>query len=179
VNRRHIEWSRVRGLKAWSAVLIATAGGSGLLPRAPGTWGTLAAIPVTLALEPWSTSSRVLFWLGLFVLGTWASKIFDETSGTQDNQNIVIDEVVGYAITAWNTHADPKAILAAFLLFRFFDMAKPWPIRHVDRWSHRGAQGKSASAQGWFTGFGVMADDALAGFLALGCMTLLQSYHLI
>ncbi len=173
-NRRRIEWSRMRGPRRWAALWVATAGGSGLLPLAPGTWGTMAAIPLALALDSWSFAARAAFWFALFALGTWSAVVFDETNGTQDNQNIVIDEVVGYGITAWHAHADPRSILAAFVLFRFFDMVKPWPVHRVDAWSHQHSKQGSAAQRAWWTGFGVMADDALAGVLALGCMTLLQ-----
>jgi phosphatidylglycerophosphatase A len=176
VDRRALHWEKIRGPRAYAAFLVSTWFGSGLLPKAPGTWGTLFAIPVAWALSTAEAgdAARLALWASLFLIGTWAAGVFDETMGTADNQNVVVDEVVGYGITAWTIGTDWPSILAAFVLFRFFDMVKPWPIRLVDRWSHRRSKGGDAKARARWTGFGVMADDVLAGVFGLACVVALQ-----
>jgi phosphatidylglycerophosphatase A len=166
----------VRGPKAISAVGIATALGAGLLPKAPGTWGTIAAIPVVIWINPADPLAKLLLWLGLFIAGTWASRIIDELMSSADNQNIVMDEVVGYGIAAWTAGTDVKWLAIAFVLFRFFDMVKPFPIRQLDEWSKIQAGKKSGRASSWWGGFGVMADDVLAGFQSLAIVWILQNY---
>jgi phosphatidylglycerophosphatase A len=148
-------------------LLIATALGSGLLPVAPGTMGTLAAIPLAYATRHWDWTFRVCLWGGLTLLGTWAAKVFDQTMETSDNQNIVIDEVIGLGITAWTAGDDPKTWVAAFIFFRVFDILKPPPVRGVDSWSKK-------QSSPWWGGFGVIADDMIAGFEGLGVILLLQ-----
>src|SRR5262245_53825966 len=134
-DRRFLDWSRVRGPREFLAVITATACGAGLVPFAPGTAGTLAAMPLAWATAFEPVVVRVVLWTSLLIAGTWAAKVFDETMGTGDNQNIVMDEVVGLGITAWTAGQDSRALIAAFVLFRFFDIVKPWPVRLIDRWS--------------------------------------------
>ncbi len=166
-GRRKIIWQRVKGFKAISAFSVATALGAGLFPIAPGTMGTLFAVPLAYASRDWAWTEKGLLWLGLTLLGTWAAKEFDEMMETHDNQNIVIDEVVGLGITAWTAGSDPKNWIAAFVLFRIFDMIKPPPVRQVDTWS------KNQSSP-WWGGFGVIADDIVAAIQALSIILLLQ-----
>jgi phosphatidylglycerophosphatase A len=173
-RKQKVDFSKLRGLRDWTALSIATTAGTGLLPVAPGTWGTLASVPVVLFLHPMSLAVRLSFWFALFCLGVWAAKTLDQSCGTQDNPHTVIDETVGYGISAWTAGTDPVALLAAFLLFRFFDIVKPGPIRWVDQWSHRQARAGSKESAAWWTGFGVMADDVLAGFAAWACLLVLQ-----
>ena len=171
-GRRRIIWERVKGVKAVSAFTVATALGAGLFPVAPGTMGTLFAVPLAYATRDWFWPERVALWLGLTLLGTWAAKEFDEMMQTHDNQNIVIDEVVGLGITAWTAGSDPKNWIAAFVLFRFFDMIKPPPVREVDAWSKK-------QPSPWLGGFGVIADDIVAAFQALGVMLALQALKIL
>jgi phosphatidylglycerophosphatase A len=126
--------------------------GSGLAPKAPGTFGTLAAIPMVLLLWPLGW-----FWMiGFILLGTLLGiYICDSVSrdiGTDDHGSIVWDEVIGFAITMFAVPLTALNILVAFLLFRLLDIIKPWPIRWFDRNVHGG--------------FGVMLDDIVAGILA-------------
>ena len=167
-DRRHIDWSEIRKSRAnLFALLGATFFGSGLLPKAPGTWGTLAALPLWYATRDLPTTVRLLAWTALAAWGVWSSKVFDEVNRTQDNQNIVMDEATGVGITAWTAGADPVNYAVAFLLFRFFDIVKPWPVRAIDRWSHR-------SGDRWTAAFGVMGDDWIAGIQGLLLMLLAQ-----
>jgi phosphatidylglycerophosphatase A len=113
--------------------------------------------------------------MGLALVGTWACKVFDETMQTGDNQNLVIDEVVGLGITAWVAGPDWKWLAAAFFLFRFFDIVKPPPVRQVDAWSKNRTL-SNTPLRYWYSGFGVMADDIIAGFQGLICMVVLRHF---
>jgi phosphatidylglycerophosphatase A len=166
-GRRTIVWKNLRTPKSVVAMLVATALGAGLFPLAPGTMGSLVAIPLAFWSNSWHMAVRLAFWLILTGLGTWAAKIFDEKMQTGDNQNIVIDEVIGLGITAWTAGQEWKTLTAAFIFFRFFDIVKIPPVLHVDLWS------KNQASSMW-AGFGVIADDIVAGFQALGVILLLQ-----
>jgi phosphatidylglycerophosphatase A len=97
--------------------------------------------------------------------------------GVADNQNIVMDEVVGLGLTAlFVAREDWKGWIAAFVLFRLFDIVKIPPVRAVDRWS-KGSPGKSMNP--WISGFGVMADDVVAGLQGLLVIVLLKKYGAI
>jgi phosphatidylglycerophosphatase A len=126
--------------------------GSGLAPRAPGTCGTLAAIPVCLLLKQ---GGSVVFLLAtvLAVLGGIAiCEASARRMETHDHPAIVWDEIAGFLVTMLAVPATPLNLLAGFLLFRLFDILKPWPIRAVDRRVHGG--------------LGIMLDDVLAGGIA-------------
>lgn len=167
IGRRFINWSKARTPRGATALFFSTGGGAGLLPLAPGTWGTGVGIAVVWAIADWNSSARVLVWLALFVVGVWAAKVVDELMKTDDNQNTVMDEVVGVGITAWFAGRDPRALVAAFVLFRLFDVVKPWPVRWIDRMT----KGRSP----WVGGFGVMADDLGAGIQGLLVMMALRA----
>jgi len=127
--------------------------GSGLAPLAPGTFGTLAAVPVywmmsTLALEIYLIITLLAFLLGIYLCGFTSRRL-----GVHDHSGIVWDEVVGYLITMIAVPVSWTWMLAGFILFRFFDVLKPWPIRWADKRLHGG--------------FGIMFDDVLAGIFSL------------
>ncbi len=132
--------------------------GSGLLPRAPGTWGTVAAIPLYLLLAPLPLAAYVAVTLLAFVVGVWACGLTGEELGVHDHSAIVWDEVVGLLIAMTAVPMGWPWLLAGFALFRLFDIWKPWPIGPVDR-----------KVKG---GLGVMLDDVLAGLMALACLHL-------
>ncbi len=142
--------------------LLALGFGSGLLPRAPGTAGTLAAIPLylvmqSLALTVYVPLVAVLFLLGIPICAHTAKRL-----GVHDHPGIVWDEIVGYLVTMTFAPTGWLWVLAGFLLFRFFDVLKPWPIRWLDR-----------RVGG---GFGIMVDDLLAGIAAAAVLQLLVIY---
>lgn len=176
-RRRKLIWQKLRNPKTAFAFWIATASGAGLFPIAPGTAGTVAALPVVYFTIGWPVESRLLFWVLMTFAGTWAAKVVDEAMETKDNQNIVIDEVIGFGIASWTigpwlgVEKSTLSWVTAFLLFRFFDGVKPPPIRQVDRWSH--SQPHSPWS-GWLGGFGVNADDIVAGFQSLAIVMILQ-----
>ncbi|QKT02868.1 phosphatidylglycerophosphatase A [Ectothiorhodospiraceae bacterium 2226] len=126
--------------------------GSGLARFAPGTWGTVAAIPLYLVMAP------LTFWayLGvtalLFGIGVWLCEVTSRDLGVHDHPGIVWDEIVGYLIAMAAAPVGWAWMLAGFVLFRLFDIWKPWPIRRLDR-----------QVSG---GFGIMVDDVLAGVYA-------------
>ena len=130
--------------------------GSGLSPKAPGTAGTLVAIPFYLLL-----CQLPVFYYGLFVLSALVIGIYlcDKTSrdmGVHDHSGIVWDEMVGFWITMLMIPVSWQSVIAGFMLFRLFDIWKPFPIRLLDR-----------HVKG---GFGVMIDDVLAAFYAWFCL---------
>ncbi len=144
-------------------LLIATALGAGLLPLAPGTWGTLVAVPIAFALdklgELWFVAATVL----ISAVGSWAADVYCRCTGRHDNQQIVIDEVAGYLVTLAPVARTPVNLALGFVLFRLFDIWKPPPVRQVDR-----------KVGG---GFGVVADDLAAGVYAALCLWLLDHFH--
>lgn len=161
-----VNWSRVRSPRDAVALILGTAFGAGLSPFAPGTLGTLVGAPLAFASASWSWEPRVALWLAILAIGSWAALEFDRVMASKDNGAIVIDEVLGFGIAAWTAGASISAYAVAFVAFRFFDIVKPFPVRHVDRWSK-----KKAGAWG---GFGVMADDVVAGIQALACVMIAQ-----
>jgi phosphatidylglycerophosphatase A len=136
------------------AHFIALGGGAGLAPFAPGTFGTLIAIPIALVLERYAGDAGfALAIAGLFVVGAWASGVTGRALGVPDHGCIVIDEVVAFLLVLFFAGVTPLRIAFAFVLFRFFDIVKPPPIRQVD-----------AALK---NGVGVMLDDILAAGYAL------------
>lgn len=136
------------------AHFIALGLGSGLVPFAPGTWGTLLAIPLAHLLR--LTGSDVAYLLAvasLIAVGAWASEVTSRHLGVSDHGSIVIDEIAAFMLVLFFVGADPLRVAFAFLLFRVFDIVKPPPIRAVDE----------HLKNGW----GVMADDLLAAGYAL------------
>lgn len=145
------------------AKCIATFFGSGLVPKAPGTAGSLAALPMWYGLSFLHPAWSILTFTILLILGVWASKVVEHVSGKSDNQTIVIDEVLGMGI-ACAAATTPSLFWLAFALFRVFDMVKVWPVNFVDR-----ASKKHFNA--WVRAFGVTADDLLAGIQAYLVLT--------
>jgi len=133
--------------------------GSGLAPKAPGTFGTLAAVPLFLlmsGLAPLHYALIVLFvcLAGVYICGKAASDV-----GVHDHGAIVWDEFAGFFITMFMVPVSWQSVLVGFILFRVFDIAKPWPISIADK-----------KLTG---GFGIMFDDVLAGLFALAIMHLI------
>ncbi len=138
------------------AVWIATWGGAGLIKSAPGTWGTLAALPFGLLfmiVGGWPllcVMTAIVFYAGYH-----AAKTFEAMTGEHDAGAIVVDEVVGMWIALIVTPLSLTGVLAAFLAFRFFDILKPWPVSVFDRMDGP---------------MGVMMDDVMAGIYAALCV---------
>ena len=123
--------------------------GVGLIRFAPGTFGTLLALPLYwYALRECATGTAFLILAALFAIGVWACSITGRHLGVADHGAMVWDEVVAFLLVLLVTPEEPGWQAAAFFLFRLFDVVKPSPIREFER-----------RAKG---GFGVMADDILA-----------------
>lgn len=147
--------------------VIATWFGSGLLPIAPGTWGSLAAIPFAYIFSVYSCAYALISGIvGLFFIGILASDKIEKSALKKDPGFIVVDEVVGqwiallplpflYNILDLNSFYFYTAPIAAvaFITFRIFDVWKPWPINYADK--------------NFSGGFGIMFDDVVAGMYAL------------
>ena len=142
------------------AQVIASWFGVGRLPWAPGTWGSLAALPFAWAITAlFGPRALLLAALALFFLGWWAAGRVVRLSAAKDPGSIVVDEVAGQWLALVVTPPSIVPYVAGFLLFRVFDIVKPWPARWIDQ--HVGG------------GLGVMADDMVAGFFAATALLLL------
>lgn len=130
------------------ACFLAFGLGSGLAPKAPGTFGTLAAVPLYFLLAGLSLPAYLGVTATMFAVGILLCERTTERLGVHDHPAIVWDEFVGYLLTMAAAPAGLGWALAGFVLFRLFDIVKPWPIGWVDR-----------RVSG---GFGIMVDDALA-----------------
>lgn len=144
-------------------VIAATWFGVGYLPKAPGTWGSLAALPFAWALQVMGGNlALIIATIFVFVLGLWGSSIFMGKTKSHDPGAIVIDEVCGQWIVLLSALGvngpDPLLYAFGFFLFRVFDVLKPWPISLADK--------KITGATG------VMVDDVLAGIAGLAVMSM-------
>lgn len=147
------------------AHFIAFGFGAGLAPFAPGTAGTLAAIPLWWVLsEGYAPAALFAIIAVLFAVGVWACAITGRHLGIADHGAMVWDEVVAFLLVLAIAPAGPGWMLAAFLLFRFFDVVKPPPIRDAER-RFKG-------------GFGVMIDDLLAAGYTLLVLALFKRLFL-
>lgn len=138
--------------------LLSLGFGSGLSPRAPGTCGTLVAIPPYLLLVQlppvWYLAAIVI----TFAIGVFLCDYTSKALNVHDHPGIVWDELVGFWVTMVAVPVGWPWILAGFVLFRLFDIVKPWPVKIAD--------------QKLTGGFGIMLDDLLAGLYALICLHL-------
>jgi phosphatidylglycerophosphatase A len=134
------------------AVAVGTGVGTGFSPVASGTAGSLVGVALYLPLAAAGVPAVIVAVAALFPIGVWAAGVCGRRYGAHDHGRIVIDEIVGQLITLVAVPARPAWLLAGFLLFRFFDIWKPFPANRIDR--------------EWRTPFGVMADDVVAGVYA-------------
>jgi phosphatidylglycerophosphatase A len=136
-------------------IILATAGGAGYAPVAPGTVGSLVALP----LVPWVARVRDASWplgvalvVGIVLVAVWSAGRAEAIFGVKDHSSIVIDEVAGMATAALFAPATWTAAVIAFVAFRILDVAKPFPAGAIDRRGHGG--------------LGVVGDDLVAGAYA-------------
>jgi phosphatidylglycerophosphatase A len=132
--------------------------GSGLAKKAPGTLGTAAAIPMYYAFAQTDKWLYSLLTLGVTIVGVWICDVAARKLDEHDFGGIVWDEIAGYLITLWFVPFCWQTLVAGFILFRLFDIVKPWPIKWADQKVHGG--------------LGIMLDDVLAGFFAGGLLFL-------
>lgn len=136
--------------------------GSGLSPKAPGTMGTIAAIPVVILVAMLGQPAFIVLTLIACVLGIYICGYTAKAMGEHDAPAIVWDEIAGYMVAMILVPVTWWTLLLAFVLFRFFDVLKPWPISWLD---------KHVSG-----GFGIMVDDILAGLASLAIIHILLQF---
>jgi phosphatidylglycerophosphatase A len=141
------------------ARFAATGFGVGRIPVAPGTFGTLLAIPVYLMTLAWGSGMYVLLVAVMFVAGVWFCRVAVADLADPDPSAVVWDEIVGYLVTMFLAPPGWVWLVVGFVLFRLFDIWKPFPIRYLER----------RLGGGW----GVMVDDVLAGIYAWSALQLL------
>ena len=139
-------------------MFIATGAYSGYLPKAPGTWGSLVGVLLWVGLGQFSLKVYLAVVLALLLIGTAAAGAAEKIVDRGDPGLVVIDEIVGQLIALASMPIHPLAALAGFILFRFFDILKPFPVGWLDQRLHGG--------------LGIMLDDVAAGCLALLVMHL-------
>ena len=147
-------------------MLLASGGGIGFSPFFPGTLGTLSAIPVALAINGLGVGyplAALTVLVGLILFAVWLSDRAAKILGVKDPQIIVIDEIAGFAVAAFLTNTLP-GLIAAFVLFRFFDIAKVYPASKLE------------SLPG---GAGIVLDDIMAGLYTFLILRVLSYTSLI
>lgn len=142
----------VRQILSTPVLFLAFGFGSGLAKKMPGTMGTLAAIPIYLAFVQFNLWVYSVLTLLACVAGIRICDVAAKQLGEHDFGGIVWDEVAGYLVTMWFVPFSWYAVLVGFVLFRIFDILKPWPIKWVDQ-----------KVEG---GLGIMLDDLLAGLVS-------------
>ena len=130
----------------------ATGAGSGRVPFAPGTFGTLAGIPVVLLFLVIPSSMQVFFTLVVVLFAIWISDRAEKLIGQNDPGCIVIDEIAGFTVAMAGIQLSVLSVAVGFLIFRIFDIVKPFPVRFFERNFHGGA--------------GVVLDDVAAGLFS-------------
>ncbi len=130
-------------------LVLATGFGVGYSPVAPGTLGTLVAIPIYYFLSEIPSPLYEITLVGFFFLSVWISENAERFFRKKDDQRIVIDEIIGFLITVLWVPKTIRFIIIGFILFRFFDILKPFPIRRLEK-----------RLKG---GYGVVLDDVVAG----------------
>ena len=156
----------MKKLKGFLVTFIATAGGSGFTPKAPGTAGTVVGVFIMYLVRDWSFLNVLYLGLGIFLIGWWASLEWSKNVGEPDSQKIVIDEVLGYMLAMWTFPRTGGILVFQFITFRIFDALKPPPIRQLDRMGKNLPIGPAQS-------FMVIFDDLLAGVLSIVVLYLL------
>lgn len=152
------------GVKARVAYILAIWFGCGLSPIAPGTVGSLGALPLYYAVRNYGTVGVLGAALVTAVIGIWAAGIVADRLNAKDPQIVVIDEVSGVLITLAAAPPSAMGVVTAFVLFRLFDMSKPFPARQAERLPG---------------GFGIVVDDVVAGIQGAVVMLLLRELEVL
>ena len=139
------------------ACLLATWFGAGLLRPAPGTWGSLAALPLAWIIVHFgSPLALAAATIAVFAVGCWVGGVYERAGGGKDPGVVVIDEVAGQWLVLIAAPLDPWYYIAAFVLFRLCDITKPWPAN----WAERRFTG----------GLGIMMDDIMAALYGVAAI---------
>jgi phosphatidylglycerophosphatase A len=134
-----------------AAVLLATVGGAGYSPIAPGTAGSVVGVVIYLLTRQWPLAWQCALLGGITLIGTWAAGVAAIHFGREDPGQVVVDEVAGQLVTLLLTGATLPGAVVGFFAFRLFDIWKPWPANRLERLPG---------------GVGIMADDLMAGVYA-------------
>lgn len=137
------------------AVVLATAGGAGYAPVAPGTFGSAVGVVIYLLTQHWPREAQFTLVLAISAAGVWAASEAERHFGREDPGPVVIDEVAGQLLTLLFLGVGALGVAAGFLVFRVLDITKPWPVRRLE------------DLPG---GLGIMADDLMAGVYGWGIM---------
>jgi len=135
-----------------AALVIATGFGAGYFPRAPGTAGAVVGLPLGWGLSFLSPHTSLFILAMLTFLAFWASGVTERVLKKKDPSIVVIDEVIGMAVSMWNIEPAWSSIIALFFLFRLFDIWKPFPVKNMENLFKGGA--------------GIVMDDVAAGIYA-------------
>ncbi|TCK61684.1 phosphatidylglycerophosphatase A family protein [Seleniivibrio woodruffii] len=130
------------------AKFLALGFGSGLAPKAPGTFGTLAGVVIVVLTSQLPYFFNAALFVLLLVSGVWAADRYEKLTGKKDASEVVIDEIAAYFMIYLFIPANLITVIIGFVLFRIFDIAKPYPIKKLEKIDG---------------GLGVMADDIMAG----------------
>ena len=158
MNTSHVNFSEL--LKR-PACFLGLGFGSGLAPKAPGTFGTLAALPLYWLMQDLPLITYISIVVLAFIAGIWICQKSAEWLQKDDPSAVVWDEIVGYLVTMIAAPSGWQWMVLGFVLFRFFDILKPWPINLADKAIHGG--------------LGIMVDDVIAGVFSLAVIQWL--YH--
>jgi phosphatidylglycerophosphatase A len=139
------------GVKGKTALILASWFGSGLAPFAPGTCGTLAGAPLALLMGRLGTLQASLFVVVFIAVAVWSAEVTRKMAARNDPSVVVVDEVAGFLLTLFLMPLSVTHVGLGFLLFRLFDIFKPFPIRNLEKLKG---------------GLGIVADDLLAGVYA-------------
>lgn len=162
MSKKRTQYPSVKTVFTDWRMFLAFGFGSGLSRVIPGTLGTLAAVPVYLAMTHLPLWAYLAVTLLACVVGVHFCGYASRKLGVHDHGGIVWDEFAGLFITMIALPVTWQWLVAGFVLFRIFDMVKPWPISWLDKRVHGG--------------FGIMIDDIVAGFLALACLHLAKVF---
>jgi phosphatidylglycerophosphatase A len=143
------------------ALLLSSWFGSGLMPVAPGTSGTLAALPLLIIINYFGTVPSVISLIVIIPLAVWTSNISQKLLGKDDPSEVVIDEAAGFFVSVFLLPYSWSTFILGFTLFRVFDILKPFPIGIIDR-----------KVKG---GIGICLDDIVAGIYANICVRIIQA----
>ena len=159
-----MDYVKERGLTLKEAfiLLLSSWFGVGRLPLAPGTWGTLGAVPLVLIISYFGPIPAVISLAVIILLAVWTSDISQKVLGKDDPPEVVIDEVAGYFVAVFLLPFSWWSFILGFLLFRIFDILKPFPIRMI----HKKVKG----------GIGICLDDIVAGVYANVCIRLVHLF---
>lgn len=152
--------------RSWAdpvAMAIATGGGCGYAPIAPGTWGSLPGLAIAWLLASWAGGWAVAAGAAVFaVVGIWAAGRAAELSDSKDPRHVVVDEIAGQLVTLAFVPLTPRVLILGFLLFRVLDVWKPWPADRLENLPG---------------GSGIMADDLMAGLYGNLVLQAIAAWH--